>query len=142
MINIYLSLPFLELSSPFGTVISIIRAVIAIIRTVIPSNLSSRDARAKVVEGPGSLPAQLGFLVYLASRYTRKPDPSACPHRASAARDGARDDKRIGGGFSQEMTVARDGSIRDGSIKTLDPSNRLHWSVARETVRWIHSAHG
>ncbi len=73
MINIYLSLPFLELSSPFGTVISIIRAVIAIIRTVIPSNLSSRDARAKVVEGPGSLPAQLGFLVYLASWYTWLP---------------------------------------------------------------------
>lgn len=130
MINIYLSLPFLELSSPFGTVISTIRAVIAIIRTVIPSNLSSRDARAKVVEGPGSLPEQLGFQVHLVQVHLETRS-RACNHRASAARDGTRDDKWIGDGFSQEMTVVRDGSFRDGSIKTLDPTNRLVWSVAR-----------
>ena len=65
-------------------------AFVRVLSTVIPSNLGARDARAKIVEGPGFLPAQRRFQVH------QEPRSRPCPHRASAARDGARDDSEWG----------------------------------------------
>jgi hypothetical protein len=74
--------------------------------TVIPSNLwiaqrASQDCRGTwVLAGTTLLPAS-----------RTNPDPSACPHRARAARDGARDDTELGVG-SQPGPLLSNSEVR------------------------------